>query len=316
VDAAARATQGETSAPPESEPAQSGAIIGDFEIAGELGRGSMGVVYQARQRSLGRAVALKVLPPAIAADPVARKRFKKEMVALARCDHPNVVRILATGADAEREYYAMELVDGADLAHAGETLARWKADLGPRDFARRIADLFADAADGLAHLHDAGVIHRDLKPGNLMLSADGKRLVIMDLGLAKLADESQALTSADVKILGTLRYMAPEQLQRRLVDVDARADVYGLGAALYEIATGRPIHDGDTEQRLIQQVLSEDPVPPRRVDPAPGRPRDGDRDGPRPPPGATVRVRARLLGGPPRRRERSPDPRASPFDRA
>ncbi len=268
VDAAARATQAEAAAPPESEPAQSGAIIGDFEIAGELGRGSMGVVYQARQRSLGRAVALKVLPPAIAADPVARKRFKKEMVALARCDHPNVVRILATGADAEREYYAMEHVDGADLAHAGETLARWKADLGPRDFARRIADLFADAADGLAHLHDAGVIHRDLKPGNLMLSADGKRLVIMDLGLAKLADESQALTSADVKILGTLRYMAPEQLQRRLVDVDARADVYGLGAALYEIATGRPIHDGDTEQRLIQQVLSEDPVPPRRVDPA------------------------------------------------
>ena len=267
VDAAARATQAETALPPESEPAQSGAIIGDFEIASELGRGSMGVVYKARQRSLGRTVALKVLPPAIAADPVARKRFKKEMIALARCDHPNVVRILATGADAEREYYAMEHVDGQDLSRAQETLARWKKDLAPADRARRLADLFADAADGLAHLHDAGVIHRDLKPGNLMLSADGKRLVIMDLGLAKLADESSALTSADVKILGTLRYMAPEQLQRRLVDIDARADVYGLGAALYEIATGRPIHDGDTEQRLIQQVLSEDPVPPRRVDP-------------------------------------------------
>jgi len=272
VEAAASATRaegaGEAGREPESEPAKSGAIIGDFEIVGELGRGSMGVVYQAKQRSLGRTVALKVLPPQLAADPVSRKRFKKEMVALARCDHPNVVRILATGSDGEREYYAMEYVDGADLARSGDVLAKWKAEKGAGAFAAHVAGLFAEAADGLAHLHDAGVIHRDLKPGNLMLSADGKRLVIMDLGLAKLADESQALTSADVKILGTLRYMAPEQLQRRLVDVDARADVYGLGAALYEVVTGRPIHDGDTEQRLIQQVLSEDPLPPRRAEPS------------------------------------------------
>jgi predicted Ser/Thr protein kinase len=258
VDATALATSAEASPEPGDDAAEpeAGATIGDFAIGEELGRGSMGVVYKARQRSLGRVVALKVLPPMFAADPVARLRFKKEMLALARCDHPNVVRILATGADGANDHYAMELVDGADLAHAAKI---------PAD---RLAELFAGAAEGLAHLHENGVIHRDIKPGNLMLTADGKRLVVMDLGLAKLADESQALTSADVKILGTLRYMAPEQLQRRLVEIDARVDVYGLGAALYELATGRPIHDGETEARLIQQVLNEEPPPPRRANPA------------------------------------------------
>jgi predicted Ser/Thr protein kinase len=256
VDVKALATRGETGPEPTEDAAPAGATIGDFELVGELGRGSMGVVYKALQRSLGRVVALKVLPPALAADRVAQKRFKNEMIALARCDHPNVVRILATGSDGERDYYAMEYVDGKDLARAASVPVE------------SLAELFAGAADGLAHLHENGVLHRDIKPGNLMLTADGKRLVIMDLGLAKLADESQALTSADVKILGTLRYMAPEQLQRRLVEVDARADVYGLGAALYELATGRPIHDGETEVRLIQQVLNEEPMPPRRANPA------------------------------------------------
>jgi len=255
-DAIASATRAEAPPDPGDDAAPAGAVIGDFELSIELGRGSMGVVYKARQRSLGRVVALKVLPPGLAADPIARKRFKKEMLALARCDHPNVVRILATGTDGANDYYAMEYVDGADLARAASL---------PSD---RLAELFAGAAEGLAHLHDNGVLHRDIKPGNLMLTADGKRLVIMDLGLAKLTDESQALTSVDVKILGTLRYMAPEQLQRRLVEVDARADVYGLGAALYELATGRPIHDGETEPRLIQQVLNEAPTPPRRANPA------------------------------------------------
>jgi tRNA A-37 threonylcarbamoyl transferase component Bud32 len=257
VDAKALATRAEAGPGPDpgDDAAEAGATIGDFELLGELGRGSMGVVYKARQRSLGRIVALKVLPPALVADRVALKRFKNEMLALARCDHPNVVRILATGSDGANDHYAMEYVDGKDLAHAASV---------PVD---RLAELFAGAADGLAHLHENGILHRDIKPGNLMLTADGKRVVIMDLGLAKLADESQALTSADVKILGTLRYMAPEQLQRRLVHIDARVDVYGLGAALYELATGRPIHDGETEVRLIQQVLNEEPMPPRRANP-------------------------------------------------
>ncbi len=259
MDALAEETSEGVAPSASTEAPPSRAFLGDFELIAELGRGAMGIVYKARQQSLGRIVALKVLPPALAEDEVARKRFKQEIAALGRCDHPNVIRILATGSDAGREHYAMEYVDGSDLSHVAE-----RGSFTPT----RLAELFAGAADGLAHLHEHGILHRDLKPGNLMLTEGGGRLVIMDLGLAKLADQSQALTSADVKILGTLRYMAPEQLQRRLVEIDARADVYGLGAALYELATGRPIHDGDTEQRLVQQVLNEDPLPPRKANPA------------------------------------------------
>ncbi|HRI63110.1 MAG TPA: serine/threonine-protein kinase, partial [Polyangium sp.] len=290
---------------PNDEVTVESAVLGDFELLGELGRGSMGIVYKARQRSLRRFVALKVLPPSMHADPVARKRFAREIAALARCDHPNVVKILASGEDNQRLYYAMEYVEGADLGRAFKVLSSWRKDksgtilreghleaaisqpghedgddglpavakippppvLAGRELALRLVELFADAALGLAHLHAAGVIHRDLKPSNLMLTSDGKRIVIMDLGLAKLADESRALTSADIKILGTLRYMAPEQLQRRLLDVDERVDIYSLGAALYELISGRVLFDGDTEQRLIVQVLHDDPMPLRRIDP-------------------------------------------------
>lgn len=305
IEAATEATMSGSSSEPNEEVTVESAVLGDFELLGELGRGSMGIVYKARQRSLQRFVALKVLPPSLHADPVARKRFAREIAALARCDHPNVVKILASGEDNQRLYYAMEYVDGADLGRAFKVLSSWRGNksgtvlreghleaalsqpshdetddglpevakippprvLAGRDLADRLVELFADAALGLAHLHAAGIIHRDLKPSNLMLTSDGKRIVIMDLGLAKLADETRALTSADVKILGTLRYMAPEQLQRRLLDVDERADIYSLGAALYELVTGRVLFDGDTEQRLIVQVLHDEPMPPRRVDP-------------------------------------------------
>ncbi len=305
IEAATEATLSGSTPEPTDELTVENAVVGDFELLGELGRGSMGIVYKARQRSLRRFVALKVLPPSLRADPIARKRFAREIAALARCDHPNVVKILASGEDNERLYYAMEYVEGADLGRAFKVLSSWRGHastpvlreghleaaisqpipdasddglpelekippppvLEGRELGERLVELFADAALGLAHLHAAGIIHRDLKPSNLMLTSDGKRIVIMDLGLAKLADESRALTSTDVKILGTLRYMAPEQLQRRLVQVDERADIYSLGAALYELVTGRVLFDGDTEQRLIVQVLHDEPVSPRRIDP-------------------------------------------------
>jgi len=307
IATAENATLSDASADASEETAQQSAVIGDFELLGELGRGSMGIVYKARQRSLKRLVALKVLPPSLSDDPIARKRFSREISALARCDHPNVVKILASGEDGARIYYAMEYVEGADLGRAYTVLSSWRGTdvalreghlaaaismsegatkkdaslqdlpeleripappvLAGRDLAERLTELFADVAEGLAHLHAAGVIHRDLKPSNLMLTADGNRIVIMDLGLARLADESKALTTSDVKILGTLRYMAPEQLQRQLIDVDARADIYGLGATLYELVTCRRVFDGDTEQRLIYQVLHDTPLAPRRVEP-------------------------------------------------
>jgi hypothetical protein len=132
----------------------------------------------------------------------------------------------------------------------------------------RLAELFADAADALTHLHDRGVLHRDLKPANLMLTADGRRLVLMDLGLAQLRDRSQALTRTDTRWVGTLRYCSPEQLRWNLLEVDERADVYGLGATLYELIALAPLFDGDTESRLIEQVLHQEPGPPQGAEPS------------------------------------------------
>jgi tetratricopeptide (TPR) repeat protein/serine/threonine protein kinase len=308
----------------EAEPAPARddpALFDDYRILGKIGEGGMGVVYLARQESLaGRLVALKVLPTRPDENPVAAARFRREIAALARCDHPNVVKILASGAARETLYYAMELVDGADLARLAEALAderdfdaavsraveharervRVGGESGPEgphrmrdargdlfaavpdlsrmraapgaagarpDRFQRLAALFRDAARGLHHLHEQGIVHRDVKPANLMITASDHRLVLMDLGLASVRDASLSLTRDRDALLGTLRYMAPEQLQKSVLQVDRRADVYALGATLYELATQRPFFDGDTEARLTQQVLWERPLEPRRANP-------------------------------------------------
>ena len=286
-----------------------GKILGDFEILGELGQGGMAVVYAARQRSLGRLVGLKVLPAALSEDPVALARFKQEIRALARCDHSNVVKVLSSGEVDGACYYAMEFIDGGDLASIGEDLRRFRQsgvllreghfdqaassvasastvvsrqnlpdverhDPKPvleitegREIAYRLAEVVRDAARGVQHIHDQGIVHRDLKPQNIMVIRHDHRPVIMDLGLAKVRGTSQSLTLDKASILGTLRYMPPEQLQRNLLEVDARADVYALGAVLYELACQRPMLDGETEERLTTQILFEEPPPPRRANP-------------------------------------------------
>jgi formylglycine-generating enzyme required for sulfatase activity len=132
---------------------------------------------------------------------------------------------------------------------------------------RQLAMAFRDAALGLHHLHEAGIVHRDVKPGNLMLTAADRRVVVMDLGLAAITGASRSITKDRHQILGTLRYMAPEQLQRNLLTVDRRADVYSLGATFYELLVGRPLLDGDTEPRLIEQILKSTPTPARRANP-------------------------------------------------
>jgi len=295
----------------------SGTFIDDYELVEKIGSGGMGEVYRARQRSLRRVVALKVLPREAAHDRTALERFRREIRALGKCEHPNVVKIFSSGEDAGRVYYTMELVDGADLGCVGRALSRWRSSgvsldgahldaavsLQPRpaadshaerdpakgdpeladipeavpapppvlnrggDYYRRLAELFARAADGLAHLHDQGVIHRDVKPENLMLTADAARIVIMDLGLAKLTDSSLSLTQDKSKTLGTLMYMSPEQLQMQHLRVDHRTDVYGLGVCLYELACGRRFWKEGTHEQVMKQILMDEPVPPRRANP-------------------------------------------------
>lgn len=229
----------------------------DFEIIEELGRGASATVHLAIQRSLGRRVALKVLSGDLVSDSVATKRFEREVRALSRVSHPNVVQLLVAGTRERRPFYGMAYVEGDDLAEVIDSV-----DLPPAE----VCTLFAEAADGLQALHDQGIVHRDVKPSNLVLTADRKRLITVDLGLAQLSDATGDLTASDIRVLGTLRYIAPEQLQRNLLEVDGRADVYGLCATLYHLLCGRPPHDGDTEKRLIQQILFETPpLPPASV---------------------------------------------------
>ena len=253
-----------------------GVDVGDFEILEELGQGATATVHLAVQRSLGRRVALKVLSAELLQDPVAKARFQREVRALSRIAHPNVVQLLSAGVRDKGPYYAMTWVDGRDLSQvvvalpqagsSGLTEAHLAAAVGadssgPKSLARVASERFAEVADGLAALHAEGIVHRDVKPSNLLLTRDAQRVILVDLGLAQLSDATGDLTAQDIRVLGTLRYMAPEQLQRNLLEVDGRADVYGLCAALYHLVTGRPPHDGDTEVRLIQQVLYEPPPP-------------------------------------------------------
>ncbi len=295
---------GEAREPKEEPGEQDPNVFGDYQVLGKLGEGGMGVVYLARQESLGRLVAVKMLPPAAAADAIAVARFRREVAALSRCEHPNVVKVLAAGEARGTHYYAMELVEGADLAQIGNALsstddvdaaistaseemrrarpevfehvpqlplprgAEPVSGAGGRARARRLAVLFRDAALAVGHLHEMGVLHRDLKPSNLMVTSGEHRVVVMDLGLAALGDASRSITRDRSALLGTLRYMPPEQLQRNLLKLDRRADVYALGATFYELLTGRAFFDGDSEARLVEQVLREEPVHPAKANPA------------------------------------------------
>jgi serine/threonine protein kinase len=279
--------------PAEAEKAADPALFGDYRLLGPLGEGGMGIVHLARQEDLaGRLVALKRLPPG--ADAMAAARLRREIAALSRCDHPNVVKILASGEAQGAPYYAMELVEGADLGAVGRELAAagdadaavaiaaekaraahadalGAAPARPRAAAVRdrfatLAVLCRDAARGLHHLHEQGIVHRDVKPANLMVTAADHRIVVMDLGLAAVADASRSLTR-EKSLLGTIRYMAPEQLERGAREADRRADVYALGATFYELLAGGPIFDGESEARLLAQVLHERPRPLAKASP-------------------------------------------------
>lgn len=252
---------------PAVEPA--GRRLGDFEIIREIGRGGMGIVYEARQISLNRPVALKMLNAAFDHDPRAVLRFRREAEAAAMLRHANIVPIFATGEEAGVYYYAMELVLGPSLDQvikaaadkSGATGAA-AASLVPQgdDYFSRMAGLLADAAQALDHAHERGVVHRDVKPSNLLLTPDG-RLCVSDFGLARIGEQPGMTLTAE--IIGSPSYMSPEQAAGRL-PLDRRTDIYSLGVTLYEVLALQPPFDGARRDELLLKIIHDDPPLPRQ----------------------------------------------------
>jgi serine/threonine protein kinase len=286
--------------------------LGDFRLLREVGRGGMGVIYEAEQISLQRRVALKVLPFAAAIDPRQLQRFKHEVLASANLCHENIVPVYAVGAERGIHYYAMRFIDGQSLAvligemrrQAGEPerQAPLSSPSGPsaapsgphaplmgaetevgeaanltaasisrersarsRKYFHWVAGVGRQAALALEHAHQMGVVHRDIKPANLLLDNSG-HLWVTDFGLALY--QSHVGVTMTGELLGTLRYVSPEQALAKRGLVDHRADIYSLGATLYEMLTLKPIFDGADRHVLLSQIRFEEPLAPRRHDPA------------------------------------------------
>ncbi len=267
--------------------------LGDFRLVREVGRGGMGVVYEAEQVSLDRRVALKVLPLAATLDPKQLQRFRNEARAAAGLHHEHIVPVYAVGCEKGVHFYAMQFVEGRSLAEViaglrpgrgGASDADATKDHRPggdsptppaaalstepgttrgRAYHRRAAELVAQAADALEHAHSLGVVHRDVKPANLLLDTSGK-LWVTDFGLARLGDGAGLTVSGD--LLGTLRYMSPEQALAKHGLVDHRTDIYALGATLYELLTLRPAVGGESKQEVLRRIAFEEPAPLRKLD--------------------------------------------------
>ncbi|MFO0889037.1 MAG: serine/threonine-protein kinase [Isosphaeraceae bacterium] len=272
-------------------------VLGDFRLIREIGRGGMGVVYEAEQMSLGRRVALKVLPSAASLDPRQRQRFQVEAQAAALLHHEHIVPVFGIGVDHGACYYAMQLIDGQPLTEVIRRLraersepaesrpastpmdgspghsadpptssrSSGKSTLG-RARARELAGLAVQAAESLEHAHELGVIHRDIKPSNLLLDQKGK-LWVADFGLARLPHDEHDLTRTG-DLVGTLRYMSPEQVRAERGGITAATDIYSLGATLYELLTLRPAFEAGDRQELLRKILHDEPTPPRRLDPS------------------------------------------------
>jgi WD40 repeat protein len=243
--------------PPPHPPPDGLPTVPGYEVIRELGRGGMGVVYWAWQTSLARTVALKMILAGDYADARELARFRTEAEAVARLQHPSIVQIYEVGHHGGRPYMALEYVDGGSLAQklAGTPLAA--------DQAAQLAETLARAVHAA---HQRGIIHRDLTPGNVLLTADGLPK-ITDFGLAKVLAGGAAVPTQTGSVLGTPSYMAPEQAKGLTREVGPAADVYALGAILYEMLTGRPPFKAETPLATIQQVQTAEPVPPSRLQP-------------------------------------------------
>jgi WD40 repeat protein/tRNA A-37 threonylcarbamoyl transferase component Bud32 len=232
------------------------AQLGQYELLERLGKGGMGVVYKARQPNLHRLVALKRILSGAHASCEELARFQTEATDLAHLRHPNIVHIYETGEDENCRYFAMEFVDGGSLARQLDG-----APLPPR----RAAELVQTLARAIHHAHEQGIVHRDLKPANVLLTIDGVPK-ISDFGLAKCLGSEGGYTEPGA-ILGTPSYMAPEQAEGRNHEIGPVTDIYGLGAILYELLTGRPPFRGTSAPDTLHQVRCQEPVPPSRLQP-------------------------------------------------
>ena len=233
-----------------------GLLLGPYVVLDVLGKGGMGHVYKAEHRKMRRVVALKVIAKAALRSPEAVRRFEREVQAAARLEHPNIVTAFDAGEAGGTHYLVMQLVDG-------RTLAQIVKEDGPQP-AGRAVDWVLQAARGLAYAHGRGVVHRDVKPGNLLLDRDGT-VKILDMGLARLesSDADQDQLTGTGQVMGTVDYMAPEQaLDTRRAD--ARADVYSLGVTLWYLLAGRPLFAGDTAMnKMMAHMQSPPPTLPR-----------------------------------------------------
>jgi serine/threonine protein kinase len=256
------AATGAGAAPPGGTHHTAAAISG-YDILGELGRGGMGVVYLACQTRLNRPCALKMILAGAHATPEAAARFLAEAEAIARLQHPHVVQIHHIGEADGLPFFELEYVSGGNLDR--------KLDGTPWP-PRRAAHLAEKVARGVAAAHARGIVHRDLKPGNILLAADGTPK-ITDFGLAKALDIESGLTGSEA-ILGSPSYMAPEQAGGQAKTAGPAADVYAVGAILYELLTGRPPFRGATVLETLEQVKGTEPVPPSRL--VPGLSRDAE----------------------------------------
>jgi serine/threonine protein kinase/Flp pilus assembly protein TadD len=296
---------------PDTEPAPQ--TLGDFRIIREVGRGGMGIVYEAEQMSLNRRVALKVLPLAGAMDPRHLQRFKIESQAAAQLHHTNIVPVYYVGRERGVHFYAMQYIEGhslaqviadlrlqiadlkkdakphASLSEASPATAPYTPEPAPQSaicnlqtaiaatkpiaalstirsrtdaaYFRAVAELGIQAAEALDFAHEHGIVHRDVKPANLLVDAES-RLWVTDFGLAQVQGDARMTMTGD--LVGTLRYMSPEQALAKRVVVDHRTDVYSLGATLYELLTLEPAFTGTDRQELLRQIAFEEPRPPRR----------------------------------------------------
>ncbi len=230
--------------------------FGDYEVEAEIGRGGMGVIYRARQASLDRKVAIKMILSGNLADENEVRRFQTEAEAAANLRHPNIVSIHEIGVHDGQRYYSMDLVEGGNLE---ERIRR--EPLAPGDAAKCLKSV----AEAVAYANEKGILHRDLKPQNILLDNDGNPHVT-DFGLAKRMESGTQLTLSG-SIMGSPGFMAPEQAEGNRDKIDVRTDVYGLGALLYSMLTGRAPIQGDNVADTIRRVTEEEPVSPRKLNP-------------------------------------------------